>query len=274
MAEAGPGKRRATWQIAVTMKRIAPIRVVGFCLLAACGALGQSGRPRNRAHQGVRVNSTNVQRQQSGVLKSLPDAPLPQAVSPADSFPKVSELGRSPLIVSQARMNTDVAPETSSIVALPEAPSATVLYKPVPVQNKADAFFSKYLNPSSTNQASRYEPSSHDKVMERATDAASRIFITRDQSGKRRLNTPYFLRVLTSVAAGSASRRYRARSGSAPLSAFGSTIGSDAGMNLLHEFGPGIRQMVTAHMPEFVFRIQNRAVREPRPRPAASLRPR
>jgi hypothetical protein len=69
------------------------------------------------------------------------------------------------------------------------------------------------------------------------------------------------MRVLTSVAAESASRRYRARSGTAPLSAFGSTVGNDAGMNLLHEFGPGIRQKVTGHLPEFVSRIGERISR-------------
>jgi hypothetical protein len=161
-------------------------------------------------------------------------------------------------------------------MSLPEAPSATLLYKRVEVQNvevqnKRDAFLSKYLDPTKLNEAPRYQPSSHDKVMERATDAASRIFVTRDESGKRRLNTPYFLRVLTSVAAVNASRRYRARSGTAPLSDFGSTIGSDAGRNLLREFGPGIRQVVTSHMPQFVFRIQDRVVRQQSQRPARSI---
>lgn len=253
------------------MKRIAPIRIVGFCLLATCGALCQSGHAGNGPHQGIKVKATNLQRTQTAVSRPLPDAPSPQALNPADSFLKVSELGRSPLIVNQAGVNTAVVRETYPIVALPEAPSATVIYKPVQVQNKGDAFFSKYLNSSTLNEPSRYQPSSHDKVMERATDAASRIFVTRDESGKRKLNTNYFLRVLTSVAADSASRRYRARSGAAPLTDFGSTIGSDTGRNLLHEFGPGIRQVVTSHIPAFVFRIQDRVVRQQSPRPASSI---
>jgi len=210
----------------------------------------------------------------------LPDAPSPQTLNPADSFLEVSELGHSPLIVSQAGVNPAVVRETHTGVVLPEAPSATFLYKAVPLQNvelrtetpnKGDTFFSKYLNSSTLNETSRYQPSSHDKLMDRATDAASRIFVTRDESGKRKLNTNYFLRVLTSVAADSASRRYRARSGAAPLTDFGSTIGSDAGRNLLHEFGPGIRQVVTSHMPAFVFRLQDRVVRQQSPRPARSI---
>ena len=96
--------------------------------------------------------------------------------------------------------------------------------------------------------------------MGRATDAASRILVTRDQSGRPRLNTSYFLRVATSVAAHSASRTYRARSGTAPLGDFGSTVGNDAGMNLLHEFGPAVRKMATGHLPEFVSRIEERII--------------
>lgn len=266
------------------MKRIAPIRIVGFCLLAAGAALCQSG------HAGLK--SAKPQHQQGAVSKALPDAPSAQVLNPAlngqvlsreDELQTVSKETAFPYPTSMAGpagVNPAVVRETHTGVVLPEAPSATLLYKSVPLQNlelrtetpnKGDTFFSKYLNSSTLNETSRYQPSSHDKLMDRATDAASRIFVTRDESGKRKLNTNYFLRVLTSVAADSASRRYRARSGAAPLTDFGSTIGSDAGRNLLHEFGPGIRQVVTSHMPAFVFRIQDRVVRQQSPRPARSI---
>ncbi len=184
-----------------------------------------------------------------------------------------------PAVAAPAGANTIAVREARAGAVLPEAPSAILLYKPVPLQNvevrnevrNTGDFFSKYLNPSKLNQSPRYQPSSRDKVMDRATDAASRIFVTRDESGNRKLNTNYFLRVLTSVAADSASRRYRSRSGAAPLTDFGSTIGGDAGRNLLHEFGPGIRQIVTSHIPAFVFRIQDRVVRQQSPRPAVSV---
>jgi hypothetical protein len=143
--------------------------------------------------------------------------------------------------------------------------NAPVFDSAVQPQKKSDDFLSKYLV-ASRKQNSHYQPSSSDKVMGRATDAASRILVTRDESGKRRLNTQYFLRVLTSVAADNASRRYRALSGAAQLSTFGSTVGNDAGMNLLHEFGPGIRQKVTGHMPDFVSRIAQPILRLQNPR--------
>ena len=91
--------------------------------------------------------------------------------------------------------------------------------------------------------------------MGRASDAASRIFVSRDDSGRGRLNTSYFLGVLTSVAIHTAYRPYWARSTSATFNNFGSTIGSDAGLNLVNEFRPGILQMVKGYTPKFVSRI-------------------
>jgi len=88
--------------------------------------------------------------------------------------------------------------------------------------------------------------------------AASRTIITRDDSGKTILNTSYFLGVLTSVAIETAYRPYWTRSTSGTFNNFGSTIGSDVGINILHEFEPGIRQMVMGHAPQFVSRIEER----------------
>ena len=143
------------------------------------------------------------------------------------------------------------------LTVLPEAPSASMVFRAAPEKEKKDsgAFLNKYLYPAMQRQNLRYQASSSDTLMARATDAASRVFLMRDPAGKRHVNTSYFLRTLTSVAAENASRRYRARSGTAPLTNFGSTVGNDAGMNLLHEFGPGIKQKVAGHLPEAVARI-------------------
>ena len=42
----------------------------------------------------------------------------------------------------------------------------------------------------------------------------------------------------------------------APFNDFGSTVGEDAGMNVFHEFGPGIQQIMKAHTPKFVARAR------------------
>lgn len=202
------------------------------------------------------ATSTQVQRQPIEALQSLPDAPSAQVLLQADKLQWVSEEARLPVTVGKVGMNVSVMRGTDAVPLAATVPANT------DAQKRATDFFSKYLDPS-RKQSLRYQPSSSNGLMGRATDAASRIFVSRDESGKRRLNTSYFLRVLTSVAADSASRRYRARSGSAPLSDFGSTVGNDAGRNLLREFGPGIRQMVTGHMPEFVSRM--RLIRQQKP---------
>jgi hypothetical protein len=239
------------------VKRIAPVRVVAFCLLAVCGGLCQSGNPTGAGFQRSQLQSTNAQSQ----LSTLPDAPSQVALTQANRFKTVAHEARVPFAVGAVELNANVVRATEASHVTLEAPlTVSALAKGVPRQEGTGDFFSKYLS-ASHQQKSRYEPSSSDKVMARATDAASRIFVTRDTSGKVKLNTQYFLRVLTSVAADSASRRYRARSGTAPLSDFGSTVGNDAGMNLLHEFGPGIRQKVTGHIPVFVSRIGERIAR-------------
>ncbi len=40
------------------------------------------------------------------------------------------------------------------------------------------------------------------------------------------------------------------------FSDFGSTIGSDAGMNVFHEFWPAIRNKLEGHAPKFVQKIE------------------
>jgi len=137
-------------------------------------------------------------------------------------------------------------------------PTFAAPYKAAFTQEESSTFFGKHLYPPLLKQDSRYYASTSGRFMGRASYAASGIFITRDGSGKGRLNTSYFLRVLTSVAIHTAYRPYWTRSTSATFNDFGSTIGSDAGMNVFHEFGPGIRQMVKGLTPKFVSRIEER----------------
>lgn len=106
-----------------------------------------------------------------------------------------------------------------------------------------------------------YHASVRNTLLGRATDAASSLVLIREDDGKRKLNTPYLLTVLTSAVAHSAYRPYWRRSATQPLSDFGSAVGSDAGMNVLHEFEPGILHLVKDHEPRFVSKIEGRARR-------------
>jgi hypothetical protein len=122
-------------------------------------------------------------------------------------------------------------------------------------QERSSTFLGKYLNPAMPRRGSGDQLSNSGTMMERATNAAARIFFTRDEAGRDRVNTTYFLRALTSVAASTASRPYWRRSATEPFSAFGSTVGNDAGMNLFHEFQPGIQHLVKSHAPKFVVKM-------------------
>jgi hypothetical protein len=165
----------------------------------------------------------------------------------------------SPLALDAVGINTGVmrGVELRHVTPGPQ-PSYTAPRNAVVAQREFPTFFDKYLYPSSLKQKVRYHPSSGGGFVGRATYAASRIFIVRDNSGKGRLNTSYFLGALTSVAVSTACRPYWARSSSATFNNFGSTIGGDAGMNLFHEFGPDIQQMVKGHTPKFASRIAER----------------
>ncbi|MGB8986509.1 MAG: hypothetical protein WCC37_07900 [Candidatus Sulfotelmatobacter sp.] len=126
-------------------------------------------------------------------------------------------------------------------------------------QRESNNVLKQYLNSSVLlNQQSSYRSSSSNSLMGRATYAGSRIFVRRDEFGKTRLNTLYLLRTLGSMAAATASRPSWRRSLGEPFGDFGSTVGNDAGINLWHEFRPGIEQLMKSHTPKFVSRIKDR----------------
>jgi len=228
-------KEFACGQISVMVKRITLFRIVCFFLCAMCAAFCQSDRP-----------STSSK---SSSQSSLPDAPSALVLSQVHPVQEITYEAHAPLNVAAVGMPVATARFQAALAFDADQH---------PAQSNSSALFFRRLYPSLNNPNLRYRPSDNNTVLGRATDAASRVLLTRDQSGKRRFNSTYFLRLATAVAADSASRKYRARSKTAPLSDFGSNVGNDTGMNLLHEFGPGLQQAVVSHLPKFVSRIQAR----------------
>jgi hypothetical protein len=261
------------------MQRIA-VRVVSFFLFTPCAAFSQSVHPLPHLVQGSHVvaqrsdikiaNSLVDERLRTDLPTPLPDAPSALIAAQTDPSQGVEREAHQ---ASRTELKPLVA--TSGLIgdsaALPP-PDRTLIFRSPPPQKAPGAFFRRYFDTSLSRQDYRYQASSKDTLMGRAADAASRIFVTRDEFGNRRLNTSYFVGVLTAVAVHSASRPYWARSNSVPLGDFGSTVGNDAGMNLMHEFGPGLRQAVAGHMPSFVFRVEKRILRETNPRQPLSPR--
>ncbi len=126
-----------------------------------------------------------------------------------------------------------------------------VLDREKPDQSNSRDFFTRHLYPTLPKGNLNYHPA-NESLVRRATYAASRALIIRDDSGKARLNTSYLLRTLTSVARDTASTPYWKRHAADPFSDFGSTIGNDVGMNVLHEFEPGFEKVLKNHTPRFV----------------------
>jgi hypothetical protein len=258
------------------MKRTAQIHVISFVLLSACGALCQGeGSSANRT-QGLRFDGKNSQagRQEMPNLRSLPDAPSVQRGPQAGKFQMFVNEAGSPLTLSAVGVDMAIMRTTDSIDITPRAlPGLTTLYKDALIQKESSAFFGRYLYASLLKQDPRYYPSTSGSFLGRATYAVSRILITRRDSGDRTLNTSYFLGVLTSVAIATAYRPYWTRSSSSTFKTFGSTMGSDAGINLLHEFRPEIRQMLKGHSP-IVSKLKRIATHDQSSRDAVSIPPR
>jgi len=220
-----------------------PIRVAGFVLLAACGAFCQE------------LSS-------KAASNSLPDAPSAMASVGAESGKMVTgAAGSFSAIIRDLRdLNVTRESDVGNIARSAQARFALIQNAAVPQKPSSD-FFDKYLYPTLLKQNLNYHPSTSESVMGRAAYAASRIFVTRDDSGRGQVNTSYFLGVLTSAALHMANRPSWNRSASTPFSDFGSTVGNDAGMNLLHEFRPGLEQLMKSHTPRFVTRIEERVGR-------------
>ena len=204
------------------VKRIGAVGVVSFILVAACGAVCQNPG------------------------QFLPDAPSKQAATKEQNFAVFTPVTRSSSRFRALGIE-GVLPYRGRFASFDE---------PISSQTDSNTIMGKYLQPTAPTQPSSYQTSSSGSMMGRATYAASRILVTRDESGKGRLNTSYLLRTLTSVAAATASRPYWRRPLGAPFSDFGSTVGNDSGMNLWHEFGPDIQQLMKSHAPKFVSKIE------------------
>ncbi len=216
------------------MAASASIRVIWVLVLVTCTAWCQH---------------SNTQRIASDTLASaasLPDAPSLQTTNKTEILRTFEDAVHAPATEPTSGFHT--APIVFS----------NVYFKERPAPKESVNIFEKYLSPTAVKQSRSYHPSTSGGFMSRATYAASSIVITRDETGRKRLNTSYLLAVLTSATAHSANCPYCRRSVSQPFSEFGSTVGNDAGANLFHEFEPGIRGLVKSHEPRFIFKIENR----------------
>jgi hypothetical protein len=204
------------------VKRIAPIWISCFLLIAAGAAACQN------------------------LGQSLPDAPSAQIAFLPES-------------ANEFAPNADAMPKFGLKSGSGAQPYGFDAFGRPSCQEDPNGIFRKYL--TSPKQLTNYSPTGSSSILGRATFAASRTVLSRDASGKGRLNTSYLLRALTAVAKDEASTPYWRRHRGDPFSDFGSTVGNDAGMNVLHEFAPALRQAMKSHAPRFAAQIAERIAR-------------
>jgi hypothetical protein len=243
------------------VKKPVPMWTIAFLLFAACEAPCQkrSSVDCPQPPQGKVSNTAETRCQQMSVWKSLPDAPSPvQAPTQAERFEVFVHEADSPLALGEMELGYSAGGLQPRLTASDHAAGTGKAF---------GGFWGRYLygmprNPS-LYQAPLYGGPTSDSFMGRAMYAASRILVTHDDSGTGRLNTAYFLGVLTSAALHASSRPYGARSAAATFNNFGSTIGGDAGANVFHAFEPDLGHMVRRFAPKFVSRIERRIAARP-----------
>jgi hypothetical protein len=247
-----------------------------FLLLAGAGAWSQNGLPSPSLPQSLRCTgfrSVQEQRQElGGTQGSLPDAPSAVPAKQREGFQAFAE-ARTSLIFDGTAINASVARVSPEHFAPGVTPSFSALYEAPVVQKESVVISDRYLYPSLQRQDLRYHPSTSDSFLGRVSNTASRLFITLDNSGKRRLNTSYLLATLASAAvANTTYRRYRTQlvsyqtqSVSGTFGNFGSTVGGDAGMNIFHQFWPRVQQILRGHSLKVLQKGAERTGTEPMP---------
>jgi hypothetical protein len=214
------------------------IRGTAFLLVASGMAICQQ-QPRRSLHS----------------PKPLPDAPLAQTFAASFSSNNISSS-------SQASRSATLIPHFGGPEEILRLQSASI-FRGAAVSvfrenftSNSDDIVDGLLRWVMTSRSSMRPEVLNGSLVERAGYAASRTLISRTPEGKGRLNTQYILGVLSSAVLHTAYRPYWRRPVSAPFGDFGSTVGNDAGMNLLHEFTPDLEQLMKNHTPRFVSRIE------------------
>ena len=216
------------------MAVMAPIWIVAFGLLASCAALCQQRNVQTSAN--TLPNAPSLQNESA------------QAAAKTQSLREVFDAAHLPV---WERANAASAGGAAHL-------DLGHFDRQQPNRNGSRNFLDKRIFASPPSHSNSNQTSEGESLIRRAGYAASGVLVTHDDAGRRRLNTSYLLRVLTTTAAHSAYVPYWRRQLSRPASDFGSTIGNDTGMKVFHEFEPGILQLVKSHQPKFVSAIGER----------------
>jgi hypothetical protein len=133
-------------------------------------------------------------------------------------------------------------------------------------------FFNGFLFPTLLHQDPRYLPAKPgSNILQRMTYAASRVLITRADSGRSTLNSSELLGTLSSVSLANAYYPASYRGFGDTMSRFGGALLSDAGSNVLREFWPDIARVFRRHEPKKLKKIEQKIPRKVRDAAQRSL---
>jgi hypothetical protein len=221
------------------VKGTAPIRIFSFVLWAACGALCQNISSPDLPHRlGI------------GDWEALPDAP---------SASRAQALGSAAVLrMPESRNVTDGS-----------QPSCSEYFPVTFLQRTSCALPGEH--PQYVKRNLLYSPSTGGAFLDRGSHAVPSILVSRNGSGKIRLNASSVLGVLTAVAAQATSHPASPRSNSATFNNAGYASGRHDGPDVYDEVGTSIRQLMKSFTPKFVSGIQGRITHVSAPRDVASI---
>lgn len=187
--------------------------------------------------------------------RSLPDAPSSAALTSRQKFAVFMESAGSPLTLAGAGLTAMTMRSSAPNGA---SGSWSRAYTFAVAQRESNEFFGKFVFPTLLHQDPRYHPADSESFFGRAFYAASRVAITRTDDGSNTVNSSYLLSTVLTSTLANAYRPQWARSASTTMGDIGSTIGGDAGFNLLREFWPQISKKLASKTPKKLKRLAKR----------------
>jgi hypothetical protein len=123
--------------------------------------------------------------------------------------------------------------------------------------SESGAFFGRFLFPVLLHEDPRYLRSTSENTMPRIGYALSRVLVTRDDHGNKRINLSLILSVFASAGLGNAYYPRDQRSFGDTAARSGSDFANTAGMNVLREFWPDIKKKFRKHEPQKVQKLED-----------------
>lgn len=214
------------------------------------------------------VNSAHFESLRTPSVRSLPDAPSARPLTDKEKFELFTKDAQSPLTFISAGVTAGYNTAENRVYGGGWGGFGKN-YATAVAEHETSSFLGQYLFPKLLNQDPRYHASEMDGFWHRSTYAASRVLLTRNDAGQKTVNSSYLLGALVSTAIASCYRPPRYRSAGQTMADFGSTVGGDAGMNVLKEFWPQLREKIRPITPKRLRKLEDGLVGYHDPQPAS-----